>query len=71
MNTKFNKSNLFARIIASPFVFCLIIIAHVIKAVVIFTKYLKYGGELITFMENERPTINDIYQELKNQKIES
>jgi hypothetical protein len=66
MNTSFNKKNLFYRILASPLILGLIILGYFYGAIVRFAKYLKYGGELITFTENERPTINSIYYELKD-----
>lgn len=53
------------RIIASPFVFCLFVIIHAwipIKGTFLF---IRYGGEWLTYMKDDSPTIAKIYEELK------
>ena len=67
-NTKFNKHNFWFRILVSPLIFCLILISFIYHSFRRFYFFIKYGGELITFQENERPTIQDIYDILKQNK---
>lgn len=62
------KLKLLRRILSSPFVFCIILIAYFVGAVKRFILFLKYGGELITYVNDEPPTIRDIYMELKRQR---
>lgn len=56
-----NKNNLFFRLLASPFILCLMLL----QSLRLFILYLRYGGELTTFIEDERPTIYSIYKALK------
>jgi len=69
-NKKFNKRNFIVRIIAFPFVFALIFIAHNIFVIKRTFHFLKYGGEYVNFEENEKPTILEIYKMLKEMKEE-
>jgi hypothetical protein len=72
MNSKqFNKKYLPQRILAAPFVLILIVISLIFHSALRFYLFLKYGGEMITFVENERPTIEKIYQELKKSHDQS
>ncbi|HPY81282.1 MAG TPA: hypothetical protein PK548_05540 [Bacteroidales bacterium] len=61
MNTRF----LLLRILVSPIIFALILVGHTYSAVKRFYLFIRYGGEFITFENNERPTIEKIYQKLK------
>jgi hypothetical protein len=59
--------NIILRIIASPFVFCLFIIIHAwipIKGTFLF---LRYGGEFMAYLKDDKATIAKIYEELKSQ----
>lgn len=66
-NTKFNKRNIVLRLLVSPFVFALLFIAHNLFVIKRFYHFLKFGGEYINFEQNEKATIQDIYNELKKQ----
>lgn len=66
-NTKFNKRYFGIRIIVSPFVFMLLFITHNLFVLRRFWHFLKFGGEYVNFEENEKATIQDIYNELKKQ----
>lgn len=58
--------NIILRIIATPFVFILYAIIHVhitIKGTFLF---LRYGGEWLTYMRDDKASISKIYTELKN-----
>ena len=63
-----NEHKLITRIIVTPFAFAIILIAYIAHAVHRTFLFLKYGGEFISFTEHERPTIEDIYNELKAQR---
>ena len=63
MNTKF----LLLRLIVSPIIFALILVGHTYSAVKRFYLFMRWGGEFITFENNERPTIEKIYQKLKEE----
>lgn len=66
-NNKFNKHFFFIRILASPAVFMIIFLGHNFFVLKRFWHFLKYGGEYVNFEQNERATIQDIYNELKKQ----
>lgn len=66
MNKKFDSTLLLNRILAAPFVFCLLMVLYIIMAVHRFMWFMRYGGEMITFAEDERPTIYGIYNELRD-----
>jgi hypothetical protein len=64
-NTKFNKRKFGLRLIAFPFVFALLFIAHTAFVLKRTYHFLKYGGEYINFEQNERATIQGIFEMLK------
>jgi len=66
-NTKFNKRNFIPRIIVSPFILAILLISHNLFVIKRFWHFLKFGGEYINFEQNERATIQDIYDQLKKQ----
>jgi len=68
MNKKFNKHRLVIRLISLPFVFCLLLITHNVFVVKRTFHFIMYGGEYINFEENERHSILDIYNMLKELK---
>lgn len=63
-----NNTIIILRIVVSPIILLLMIVGHFYSAVRKFIFFLKYGGEFITFEQNERPTIYKIYQKLKENK---
>jgi hypothetical protein len=65
-NTKFNKGKFGLRLIAFPFVFALLFIAHTAFVLKRTYYFLKYGGEYVSFRQNEKATINDIFEMLKD-----
>ncbi len=67
-NKNFNKRRLANRIIAFPFVFAIMFIAHNIFVLKRMWHYLKFGGEYVNFEENERETISGIFEMLKEIK---
>ena len=69
-NKKFNKHNFLHRIIASPFVFCILLIAHNIFVIKRFWHFIKFGGEFVNFEVNERKTLLEIFNMLKEIKEE-
>ena len=64
---KFNKHNFFHRIIASPFILCILLIAHNFFVLKRFWHFLKFGGEYVNFEVNERATLLEIFDMLKEQ----
>ena len=64
-NTKFNKGKFGLRLIAFPFVFALLFIAHTAFVLKRTYHFLKYGGEFVSFGQNEKATIQDIFEMLK------
>lgn len=67
-NKKFNKRNLLSRIIALPFIACLILISHLIFSLKRIYHFCMYGGEYLNFEENEVQNILGIYNMLKEIK---
>jgi len=72
MDNKINKSkvwsviSILSRIIAYPFILCIIVIKYNIHAIINSICFLFFGGEWITYAKQDRQTINDIYLEIKN-----
>jgi len=65
MKNKFNKRNFIPGLIASPFVFALLFLTHNFFVFNRFWHYMKFGGEYINFEKNEKHTINEIFNMLK------
>jgi len=63
MNTKY----LLLRLLVSPIIFALILVGHTYSAVKRFYLFMRWGGEFITFREDERQTIEAIYKKLKEE----
>lgn len=63
MNTKY----LLLRLLVSPIIFALILVGHIYSAIRRFILFIRWGGEFITFREDERPTIEEIYKKLKEE----
>lgn len=50
------------RIIGSPFVLCIVLIANILLSFKVTLNFLKYGGEFIAYTnKNERKTIASVY----------
>ena len=64
-NTTFNKRKFGLRLITFPFVFALIFISHNLFVLKRTYHFLKYGGEYINFEQNEKATIQGIFEMLK------
>ena len=64
-NTKFKKEKFGLRLIAFPFIFALLFITHTAFVLERTYHYLKYGGEYVNFEQNERATIQGIFEMLK------
>lgn len=56
------------RILAFPFVAGIVVVRYSMLIVIQLINYARYGGEYIGYMKNDRHKINDIYQELKQQR---
>lgn len=62
------KTGVLLRIIASPFVLGLILIAYILGAFKRWVQFLKYGGEWINYDKDETVTIQKIYEEIRDSK---
>ncbi len=62
---KFNIKKFALRLITCPFVFALIFISHNLFVLKRTYHFLKYGGEYINFEQDERATIQGIFEMLK------
>jgi len=69
-NKTFNKQLQFflLRLLVSPMVLALMTVGFTYSLIKRFLLYLRYGVEFISFEENEQPTVNDIYKEMKAQR---
>ena len=60
-----NKLKLIIRIIASPFVFALLMLSHFTFVIIRTTDFIRFGGEFIHYRSNEeRATIAKILEEI-------
>ena len=60
-----NKLRLIIRIIASPFVFALLMLSHFTFVIIRTTDFIRFGGEFIHYRSNEeRVTIAKILEEI-------
>ena len=62
---KYNRKKFALRLITWPFVFALIFISHNLFVLKRTYHFLKYGGEYINFEQDERATIQSIFEMLK------
>lgn len=61
-----NKLKLIIRIIASPFVFALLMLSHFTFVIIRTTDFIRFGGEFIHYRSNEeKASITNILQKLK------
>jgi hypothetical protein len=54
------RKKLIPRLIVSPFVLCIILITYFIGAMSRFIKFVRYGGEMVTYAKKE-VNLQDIY----------
>jgi hypothetical protein len=59
--------NLFLRLLASPFVFALVFIKFNYSIIERTISFIIHGGEWINY-DKDKPTIKDIFEELKKQR---
>lgn len=64
MNTK----KIFLRLLACPFVLCLMIIRYTYELINHFILFLRYGGELIAYRKEDAVTMLSIFRELEKKK---
>ena len=62
-----NKKRIVFRIILSPIILTLLIFTYGIGCLKHFIKYIKYGGEWITYAKEDTKRMEDIYKLLKEQ----
>ena len=65
---KINKQKLLLRLLTSPFVFCLMLIAKIYISFKILWQFILYGGEFIVLDKDDKATINKIYNKLKEKE---
>ena len=58
------------RILASPFILPLLLITYSYCTVKHFVKFLRYGGELVTYQKDEPKRMKDIYEMLRKMQDE-
>lgn len=67
-HTDMNKYKIIKRIVVIPFVFGMVLTAHVFYAMKKTFLFTKYGGEFIAYDKEENITIQDVYNEIKSQR---
>jgi hypothetical protein len=66
---KNKRWNIVLRILVTPFVFAIVLIAALINTVKVCYRHVAYGSELIFYSDKfDYNTISDIYDELKEEK---
>lgn len=56
------------RVILLPVALIIFIIPHIIGLIVTMCRWIKYGGEMIVYLQDDVPMISRIFYELKEQK---
>ena len=59
------RNKLILRIIASPFLLMMMLVFHIYTGFLNTFLFIKYGGEWMTYSDEDKPTIYKIYEELK------
>jgi hypothetical protein len=67
-NKKFNKRLFGIRLFVWPLIFVLLLIPHLYYVVKRTYHFFRYGGEYVNFEQNERHTILEIFEMLKEIK---
>jgi hypothetical protein len=62
-----NKRRIVSRILVSPIILALLIFSYALGCLKHFVKYIRYGGEWVTYTKGDPKTIGDIYELLKEQ----
>lgn len=63
-----NKKRIIPRLIVSPIVFALLILTYAMGCVKHFIKFIRYGGEFMTYDKDDDKRMNEIYKILKDIK---
>lgn len=61
-----NKNIIVMRIILSPFLLVMALVAFIYQAFYLTYLFVRYGGEVISYDKDDKPTMFKIYQHLKN-----
>lgn len=57
------------RLLTLPFMLCVVIVGYLFVLFKFSYYFMRYGGEVITYMRDDEPTlIRDIYEELVDRK---
>lgn len=56
--------NLIIRLLISPLILALLIIAHIRGLIITFAKFMFYGGEWVTFNKKADKTLQEIYNKV-------
>lgn len=62
-----NKRRIVLRILVSPIILALLIFSYGLGCVKHFIKYIRYGGEWVTYTKGDPKRMEDIYKLLKEQ----
>lgn len=60
-----NKRNLILRLIASPFILGILLILYTHQLLKHFVKYIRWGGEWITYSKDDTVRMKDIFDWIK------
>lgn len=61
-----NKNLFIMRLILSPFLLVMSLVPFIWKAFYLTYSFVRYGGEFIAYRKDDKETIFNIYQHLKN-----
>lgn len=61
-----NKRNLILRLIVSPFIFGILLISYTYGLFNHFIKYIRWGGEWITYDKDDTKRMKEIFEYLKD-----
>ena len=60
-----NKRNILSRILVSPIILALLLVTYLYGCLKHFVKYIRYGGEWLTYDKTDRRSMDDIFKILK------
>jgi hypothetical protein len=60
-----NKRRIISRLIVSPIILVLLIVSYGIGCIKHFVRFIKYGGEWLSYTKNDAKRMDDIYKFLK------
>lgn len=61
-----NKRLFIMRLILSPFLLVIALVPNIVSSFKLTYLFVRYGGEFISYMKDDKATIFGIYQHLKN-----